>query len=616
MIGNRRWWRVALAAVVLAVTGPAWAGERVALVMGNSAYNAGTGWRPLPQAVNDARAVGERLKKAGFQVIEGYDLNRQQMNDKLAALVQATAPPRAPELVLVYYSGHGADFLRSNYLIPIGATLPYEQPTANQLEDLYFPVARKIITNLSGDGERSNIVILDSCRNDPFVKGAGGSGRKGLESAAPFSDMGKPSGTLIVYGAKPGSFSFEGGERDKHSIFTAALLEVWDEHPGLNLTTLFAKAGQRTTRRTQARGIPQEPTTEGTSAVGLVVLSPAPALDTAEDQAWQTAETAATAEAVKRYLAAYPKGRHAEEARGMLKGLERRGEAGSVAPPKVEPAVVTETAEPVAPVRPAEVKPGVAASLQPGQEFKDCDKCPVMVVVPAGEFVMGSPDDEGPDRNNDESPQHKVTIARPFAVGKYEVTFTEWDACVAGGGCQTNKQPRDQGWDRGRRPVINVSWSDAKAYVAWLGKITGKSYRLLTEAEWEYAARAGTTTPYSTGPIITTQQANFSGKETWRDDEAKGNRGQDVEVGSLPANAFGMHEMHGNVAEWVEDCYTGSYITARSDGSEFPPYNCSARVVRGGAWTDDAWLVRSANRLYSPLDYKSFDIGFRIARTF
>ncbi|GEM_PF-3659002 len=322
MIGSRLWWRVALAAVVLAVTGPAWAADRLALVMGNSAYNAGSGWRPLPQAVNDARAVAERLRKAGFQVIDGYNLTRQGMNDKLTALVQAIAS--APELVMVYYSGHGADFLGGNYLIPVDAVPVQDKLTANQLEDRYFPVFGKIIANLGGDKNRSNLVVLDSCRNDPLVKGFSSRGNKGVDSIHPFSDMGKPSGTLIVYAAKPGSYSLEGPEGAQHSIFTGALLEVWDKHPGINVATLFAEAGQLTMRRA-----PQEPVYDGSSAAGLIVLtSPAiPPPDTRDEQAWSQAAAKDSVDALKQYVATFPNGRHVSEAKALLKAPEHQRES-------------------------------------------------------------------------------------------------------------------------------------------------------------------------------------------------------------------------------------------------------------------------------------------------
>jgi formylglycine-generating enzyme required for sulfatase activity len=150
--------------------------------------------------------------------------------------------------------------------------------------------------------------------------------------------------------------------------------------------------------------------------------------------------------------------------------------------------------------------------LKPKDVFKECDKCPEMVVVPAGSFDMGSPrDEEGHDPV--EEPRHKVTIAQPFSVGRFAVTFDEWDACVAGGGC--NRRLSDQGWGRGRRPVINVTWDDAKAYASWLSQRTGKPYRLLTEAEREYIARAGTASPFWFGFSISTERANYNGNYTY-----------------------------------------------------------------------------------------------------
>src|SRR5262249_23239796 len=145
--------------------------------------------------------------------------------------------------------------------------------------------------------------------------------------------------------------------------------------------------------------------------------------------------------------------------------------------------------------------------------FKECDTCPEMIVVPAGSFMMGSPESEE-KRSSDEGPQHRVTFSRQFAVGKFAVTFAEWDACVADGGCKGYK-PADQGWVRGKRPVINVGWDDVKAYVAWLSRKTGRTYRLLSDAEREYVTRAGTTTPFWWGSTISTSQANYDGTTTY-----------------------------------------------------------------------------------------------------
>ena len=243
--------------------------------------------------------------------------------------------------------------------------------------------------------------------------------------------------------------------------------------------------------------------------------------------------------------------------------------------------------------------------MRPGEVFRDCEGCPEMVVVPAGSFMMGSPRDEL-HRIDNEGPRHRVRIPRGFGVGKYEVTFDEWDACVAGGGCRGHR-PEDEGWGGGRRPVINVNWEDAKAYVEYLSAKTGKEYRLLTEAEWEYAARAGTTGPFHTGSTITTGQANYNGSR---------HRNRTVSVGTFRANGFGLHDVHGNVLEWVEDCRHGSYGGAPTDGSAWVSGgDCSKRMLRGGSWANAPEDVRSAIRYWIPATDRSLIGGFRIART-
>jgi formylglycine-generating enzyme required for sulfatase activity len=253
----------------------------------------------------------------------------------------------------------------------------------------------------------------------------------------------------------------------------------------------------------------------------------------------------------------------------------------------------------------------LADETRPGREFDDCSKagwCPKMVVVPAKPdgFMMGSNDGD-----SDEKPVHRVTIAAPFAVGKFEVTWDEWEACVAGGGCDNGPVKAaggDQGWGKGSRPAINVSWNDAKAYVKWLSKKTGEAYRLLSEAEWEYAARAATTTQYSTGDTITKTQAQFS-EGNW------GSAGKTVEVGQFPANQFGLYDVHGNVWEWVEDCYHDSYKGAPADGSAVTTGSCGHRVLRGGSWDYYPSSLRSAYRGRNAPDLRSSSLGFRVARS-
>ena len=254
----------------------------------------------------------------------------------------------------------------------------------------------------------------------------------------------------------------------------------------------------------------------------------------------------------------------------------------------------------------------------PGDTFRDCPECPEMVVVPSGSFMMGSPEEEE-GRVYVEGPLHEVRIDYPLAVGVYAVTFDEWDACVSAGGCD-GYRPGDAGWGRGTRPVINVSWDDAQLYLKWLCWKTGKGYRLLSESEWEYVARAGTTGAYHFGSSMSLSQANFF-------DFSDLAHSKTAPVGSYPANPFGLHDVHGNVWEWVEDAWNVEYEGAPSDGSAWTSgeQRSSWRVMRGGSWDDGPGDLRSASREYGVTDQRKnparhyfnnqSDYGFRVART-
>jgi formylglycine-generating enzyme required for sulfatase activity len=257
--------------------------------------------------------------------------------------------------------------------------------------------------------------------------------------------------------------------------------------------------------------------------------------------------------------------------------------------------------------------------------FKDHEAAPEMVMMPAGKFMMGPTPSEiaalTKEFRNDvdwkaEGPQHEVTIAQPFAVGRYAVTFAEWDACVADGGCN-GYQPRDEGWGRGKLPVINVNWDDAKAYAAWLSRKTGKTYRLLSEAEREYATRAGTTTAFWWGPSISTSQANYDGNYTFAGGARGEYRQKTIPVDSFAPNPWGLYNVHGNVWEWVEDCWHDSYQGAPSDGSPWTTActDASRRVVRGGSWISDPRGLRAADRRRDTTVYRGSFLGFRLART-
>ena len=240
--------------------------------------------------------------------------------------------------------------------------------------------------------------------------------------------------------------------------------------------------------------------------------------------------------------------------------------------------------------------------LGPGDVFRDCDVCPEMVVVPSGDFMMGSDDGW--------SPVHRVTIERSFAVGVYEVTFAEWDACLSDGGCG-GYSPDDHGWGRETRPVIYASWEDAQRYVEWLSSETGEEYRLLSEAEWEYVARAGTETVYSWGDDVGVDLARCT-RCTRRWDSHL----LTAAVGSYAPNGFGLYDVHGNVLEWVEDCRHDSYVGAPTDGSAWTGSgDCGYRVVRGGGWADPPRVLTAAYRRSFRENDREFHYGFRVART-
>ena len=255
----------------------------------------------------------------------------------------------------------------------------------------------------------------------------------------------------------------------------------------------------------------------------------------------------------------------------------------------------------------------------PGNTFQDCAECPKMVVVPPGRFTMGASRDEAHHKDNEE-PLHRVDISW-FAVGVYEVTFDEWYACVDAGGCG-NYIPDDEGWSRRNRPVMNVSWEDAQSYVRWLSVRTGKTYRLLSESEWEYVARAGTETAYSWGDSIGANRANCDGCGSQWDGK------QTAPVGSFAANAWGVYDMHGNVREWVQDHWYSDYTGAPADGSAWISKGGNSRVLRSGLWTSRPWyfrVLRGGSWIDEPRNLRSAyrdrftsanqfnNVGFRVA---
>jgi formylglycine-generating enzyme required for sulfatase activity len=294
---------------------------------------------------------------------------------------------------------------------------------------------------------------------------------------------------------------------------------------------------------------------------------------------WDSIKASKNRSAFTAYLVQYPKGRFAPLARLKLEELKPRLVA-TIVPPKV--------------AVPKPVKPTVGVypkSYRPGDSFKDCDDCPEMVVIPPGQFQMGDLQGGG---YKDEKPTHNVRIGYSFAVGKFEVTQKEWYA---------SGRAKNAAWGS-RRPVVKVSWADARAYVGWLSQITGQRYRLLSEAEWEYVARAGTATEYSWGDGYDPKMGSV--------DLMDGPK----PVGRFPPNAFGLYDVHGNAWEWVNDCWHENYSGAPSDGSAWSSGgDCKRRVLRGGSWSDNLSDRRSAVRIGGSAGSRDNDNGFRVART-
>ena len=249
----------------------------------------------------------------------------------------------------------------------------------------------------------------------------------------------------------------------------------------------------------------------------------------------------------------------------------------------------------------------LASAPAPGETFRDCPNCPEMVVIPAGRFRMGDMDGGG---DSDEKPVHEVRIAQPFAMGRYEVTFAEYDRYAQAAGKTKPDDTLNSG--RGNHPVINVSWQNAQNYVKWLSQETGQRYRLPSEAEWEYAARAGSTTTYSWGNSPSGRHANANEDVGWPSDGYK----RTAPTGSFIPNQFGLYDMSGNVWEWVEDCWHENYARAPVDGSAWVSGgNCSSRILRGGSFNSFPARVRSAFRNGLGAALRTSSDGFRLART-
>jgi formylglycine-generating enzyme required for sulfatase activity len=603
---------VALAAWIMPA--PASAEKRVALVVGNSAYaNVGR----LANPANDASAMAALLKSAGFTVAELRDA-------PLAAFRRAVSDfsetANDADIAVFYFAGHGIEVDRANYLIPTDARLARDFDVADET------VALDRVLQALEPARRLRLVILDACRNNPFIssmrRGARSVGRGLVRVEPPTAD------TLVAFAAKEGTIADDGA--GANSPFTAALLRHLAT-PGLDIRLALGRVRDEVRTATQRK---QEPFVYGSLGGHTVAIVSAPPVDAPPSSSlprplptpdpcadaaahFRAAEAIGTREALEDHIARFPSCNFAGLARARLAALI----------PPVQPATPPDSApKPAVGVFPT--APGVTPlsaererALKPKDTFKECDVCPEMVVMPAGSFIMGSPASEK-GRNPAEGPQRRVMLARQFAVGKFAVTVDQFAAFVqetgrdVGSECYTREvgkweQRPGRSWripgflQSGSHPAVCISWQDAQAYVAWLSRTTGKTYRLLSEAEREYVARAGTTTPYWWGSSISTSQANYAGTTT-------------AQVGTFQPNPWGLYQVHGNVWELMEDCWNASYPRgAPTDGSAWAQSShvCPTRMLRGGSWSDSAKDVRAAVRGANTDIHRYSNIGLRVART-
>ena len=334
---------------------------------------------------------------------------------------------------------------------------------------------------------------------------------------------------------------------------------------------------------------------------------------------WDSIKDSQHASDYEAYLKAYPNGRFAGLARARMERLRaaapkvdtpapRPAPAAPAAPPpeRTRPAPAAPAAAPPERARPAPPPASAPAPEKPASsaasltEIKDCPTCPPLIGLPQGAFTMGSNTDDPTER-----PAHHVSIPRPFALGKYEVTNEQWNACVDAGGCQRLSGAAAPAKNT---PVRDVSWDDAQAYVKWLSKATGKSYRLPTEAEWEYAIRGGTSTRYWWGDQMRPGKANCKDcGEPWNADGP-------AAVGAFAANPYGLYDMNGSVWEWVSDCWHNSYKAAPADGRSWDEADCRVRVIRGGSWREGGDYMLSSTRFKYGASVRHSQNGFRVAR--
>lgn len=622
---------------------------RVALVIGNSDYRTA----PLDNPANDASDLAAALEKQGFNVLVRENVGERGLKEAVDVFAKHL---KKGGIGLFFFAGHGIQLKDQNFLLPVDVGFESEADVSFKSVS-----AEYVLSRMAEAGNRINIVILDACRNNPLQLS-----RKTINKGLGVMNVGRAEkGTFIAYATSPGSTAADGSGRN--GLYTKHLLRSLESQDS-DIDKVFGRVRTGVVQDTNGEQVPwtsssvigsfyfdvkediaalMRPiaTTVATHEAATEAVS-IPFDPAQEKNFWERIKDSRNPADYISYLEKFSGAKRAAYARWMVQKL------GGTVPPASRPVAGRPGAElpvqlsmaassPVLPAAPpVTALAGNGAIPSAGTVIQDCADCPELVAIPAGEFTMGS----GPKekmRELDEEPAHRVKVAAPIAVGKFEVTRGQYSAFVketgrdSKPGCHStrggffHKNPKatwqSPGFEqKNEEPVVCVSWTDAQAYVAWLSKKTLKPYRLLNEAEWEYAARGGST-----------------GRRYWSDaDESATCRYASVAdasyktvspgaplfpcsdgfaytapVGRFPANPFGVHDMLGNVWEWVEDCWNEGYAGAPEISVPRISGACNERIFRGGAWNSTPATLRSAYRDRESKDERHDNLGFRVARS-
>jgi formylglycine-generating enzyme required for sulfatase activity len=612
----------------LTLAAPAHAEKRVALIIGNGFYQ----YQPiLTNPKHDAEDVAKALGDLNFDVVLGLDLTRAGMNEKLD---EFSRKADGADIAFVYYSGHGMQLGGSNYLLPTDASLD-SAADVNPFRLLRIDNVMETLSAVNGP----KIVVLDACRDNPVAnelkrKLAALRGTRGAEVTRGLSPISGNSGSglLVAYATQADETALDG--KGRNSPFTAAFIKNVGD-PDTDIRQMFFHVQDEVVRETDGKQRPEISVSlvgEYKLKITITPVKPGETLPPAApvaggpgeaERTWVLAKDTNSQDVLEDFIRRFPESIYAKLAREKLEEL-KKSQVAIVSPPAA-PTVREKAAEP-SPSNKSEaaappfvhLSPDQERALKPPQHFKECDECPEMVTTPPGSFLMGSPASEA-GRETNEGPQQQITLAQKFAVGLSAVTFDEWNACVAEGGCNAYR-PGDYGWGHGKRPVINISWEDAQAYVKWLSQKTGAPYRLLSEAEHEYVTRGCNSpicpsTPFWFGAQISPDRANYDWRYSYNGSVKADPPRRTIATDASVPNPFGLLQVHGNVREWVEDCWNETLAGIPRDGIARMTGDCTTHVLRNGSWKDEPKDLRSAKRGWELANERRAEIGFRVART-